>query len=336
MKPTVVIVPGFGGSAIVSARHPSIRNTWLSPRLVLKGSSEWLSVNRSSYDPLTHTYSAESSAGTGLSAVRDLVNCPFPNVNQTYFGDMIDRLSEKSYVVAAAPFDFRTVLNNRCVGLFKAIDRAAGTSRVVIVAHSMGAVLARAALSDQHLLRRVAGLVEICPAHGGCLASIESMAEGVFYTPMSRREKRAIAVASRDVAGLVLTLPNPSGFNNRAPVFVERGGRSYYPGGPWPWRNVDDSWRHLASHVLDSVSHVPTRVSHTVVYSSGFPSPAAIDRSLDVVEESEGDGILTTSSMLCRLSDHSLVINSPSANHRGAPQDPSSIKAVADMLSRLS
>jgi hypothetical protein len=337
--PTVVIVPGFGGSVLRSRDHPGVRNTWLSPRLIATP-REWLAVNRTVYDRGAAEFRSagpvsEADFG-GTSGVRDLVHPMLRGAKgQGYFGEMIDRLAapagggSEARRVVSAPYDFRTVLNGRAEAYVRRLSCLIVESRpAVVVAHSMGAVLARAAVSQGRVADAVAGLVEICPGHGGCIASLEAMVEGSFYTPLPPPERRRVAEAARSTSGLVLTLPNPSGFGG-GPVWVEPGGRAHRPGGPWCWPGVDDAWRHLALPLLASVSAVPARVPHTVVYSDQHDSPESVDAGdgNKTVVTARGDGVMTLDAMLCRVCDHTQLVRCGST-HRSAPLDPASIAAV--------
>lgn len=334
--PTVVIVPGFGGSVLTSDGCRG--NAWLSPVLMSRGAGEWLGVNRTRYRDGRYVSDrrVEPKDFGGTAGVRDLVHPALCGaMGQGYFGAMIDAVEAAGGRAVAAPYDFRTVLNGGGAEYTRRLaSLLAANKPAVVVAHSMGAVLARAALSDGRVAGGVSGLVEISPAHGGCVGALEAMIEGGFYVPVSRRDRRLLSAASRENAGLVLTLPNASGFG-RGVVWTERGGREHLAGGPWHWPEVDDAWRSLAAPLLASVAGLPTGVAHAVVYSDEHATVVAADGSYGERRDvtAPGDGVCPAESMLCRLCDHS-VVRASSASHRVSPGDAVSIDAVLGMIGR--
>lgn len=336
-KNSVVIVPGIGGSVLRSADHPGVSNTWLSPSLILRGTKRWLSVNGTRYDMVSRSYVSIANVSEvgfgGTEGVRDVMKCRFiPDVGQSYFGHMIDQLVSES-VVRSAPYDFRTILNKSGGDYIRRLGNLlVETGPSVIVAHSAGAILARAAMANEDVNRNVVGMVEICPAHGGCVASLSSMASGAFYKPVKASEREELAAAARSMAGLVLTLPNKAGFAEGEVVMVDHHGRDHFAGGPWHWEEVRDAWAHLALPILSSVTDLPPHVKHTIVYNDAIPTPASVDMRTGMTVDAKGDGVLTAASMLSRASDRTETVKIHS-EHRVAPRDCGAIEAVVKLLS---
>ena len=337
--PTVVLVPGFGCSVLRAPGNPDAKNSWLSLRSMASGVDGWIESNRACYDHANRAYFCPSGLEVrdfgGHAGVRDIVPdlewADRFDLGQGYYGGLIDALSGEAEVVGA-PYDFRTVLGEGFEAFRIDLKRLIEENKpAVVVAHSLGAVLARAVLSDRWFSRRcVRGLVEVCPAHGGTLASFEAMKEGSFYVPLGARQRRRVAVCARSLAGLTATLPNPRAHDPSLPVWIDEGGAEYY-GGRWPWPEVDDAWRHLALPVLRSSADLPRSVGHVVLHSTRHDTPVSVDRRAGTVRVEGGDGVLTAASMLSRTCDHTRVRHAGCV-HRMAPSDPATLAAVHNFL----
>ena len=338
--PTVVLVPGFGCSVLRAPARPDAKNSWLSLRSMTRSVDEWLEENRAHYDHANRTYFSENDLEVrdfgGHGGVRDIVpelGCAeWFDIGQGYYGGLIDGLAGRASVVGA-PYDFRTVLGDGFEAFRADLKRLIeGNKPVVIVAHSLGAVLVRSILSDWWFARRcVRGLVEVCPAHGGSLSSFEVMRDGTgFYIPVPARKRRKIASFARSMAGLTATLPNRRAHDAHRPLWIDEDGREYYSG-RWPWPEVQDAWQHLALPVLRSSVDLPRSVSHVVIHSTKHETPVFLDKAAGRVANEGGDGVLTAASMLSRTCDHTDIRHADCV-HRMAPSDAATLSAVHKFL----
>lgn len=333
----VVLVPGFGCSVICDPSKSKKNNSWLSIRGMAK-TDQWIERNRVTYSD--GRFKSKNNLGVwhGKDGVRDIIPDmdwidDWVDFGQGYFGGLIDDLEHKTHV-NGLPYDFRMILDPYTFKDFKnrfkeAVVHADGA---VVVAHSLGAVLVRAALDDEAFCRKhVRAVIEVCPAHGGSINALEVMADGIFYLPVPSKEKRAkIADLARHNAGLILTLPNTRGFHAADKVWALRDGREIYPD-KVPWEETDDAWTNLASPLMDGIKDIPSSVPHVVLYSASFETPVCIDRANKVVYSEGGDGVLHAASALCRLCDHTSV-RYLNCMHRIAPSHDKTIETVEHYL----
>lgn len=339
MRPTVVLVPGFGCSVL--SRPGSSKNSWLAVRRIATSTDQWMADNRAYFDHASRQYfSAEPLRAHdfgGREGVRDLISdmgdwSSWINIGQGYYGGLIDGLDGRADLVGA-PYDFRLVLGDGFERYSRDLRGLVEQHRdVIIVAHSLGAVITRAVLGGwPDAARHVRALVEVCPSHGGTLCALEAMAEGAFYIPVpsaSRRER--LASMSRSLAGMVLALPNRRAFDEGPPLWVEECGREHRVG-RWPWPEVSEAWEGLAAPVLSAVGDVPRGVRHVVLHSSVHDTPASVDRPAGAVTVQGGDGVVTAASALCRTCDHTDILHI-ACSHRMAPSDGATLGAVHKFL----
>ena len=271
----VFLVPGFGCSVL---RKPGKRsNSWLEISKMLKP-EEWIESNGVRYSDGRFIPKTSLSVWEGSDGVRDLVpeiSWMKADFGQMYFGRLIDKVEHEGAAVRGIPYDFRTILDPVHMREFgedllrklERMDDDNGSTGAVVVAHSMGAVVARAALSkaDPDWLRRhVRALVEVCPAHGGSLYSLEVMLKGSFYLPiLSGDVRKSVAEASRENAGLLLTLPNRMAFPDDRPLWVTADGEEIWAE-EWPWGNVSDAWSRCSEPLIASVRDLPRCVASPV------------------------------------------------------------------------
>lgn len=337
--PTVVLVPGFGGSVLRAPTNPDTKNSWLSLRSMTRSVDSWLEGNRVYYDYANRTYFSENTLEVqdfgGHDGVRDIIPeldwVEWFDIGQCYYGGLIDDLADHTNVVGA-PYDFRTVLGEGFEDFRMDLKRLIEENKpVVVVAHSLGAVLVRSILSDWWFTRRcVTGVVEVCPAHGGSLNSFEIMQDGSFYIPIPAHKKNKIASSARSLAGLIATLPNCRAHDVQHPLWIDEAGKEYYSG-HWQWPEVQDAWQHLALPVLRSSVDLPRSVAHVVLHSTKHETPVFLDKKSGKIKNEGGDGVLTAASMLSRTCDHT-HIRHMDCIHRMAPSDPATLDAVHKFL----
>lgn len=286
----MVVVPGFGGSCI-APRGAAAGNTWLSPRMLLDPWA-WLRINRVTYTPRGEFLPSNpllDARGFGSEdAVCDL--CPEVSalegvlrmagggalpVRTRYFAELRDGLRARGGArMYSAPYDFRRVLDPAYLATYRLdlldlVARArleAGGRRAVVVAHSMGAVLANHLLRSEPewLERNVAHVVDVCPNSEGSALALDSVLNGrVYIGATDGGLKDALARMARNNAGIVLSLPYPAHDDYTA--------------------LLGDAWSRHASPIMANLRPpgVPGKVGHVLIHGTGHPTPGAAGGTID-------------------------------------------------------
>lgn len=340
----VILVPGFGCSVLTDGSRDSRHNSWMDVSTLIKP-RKWLVKNTVSY--CDGRFISRSRVGVmdlgGESGVRDLVpSLDWTGVDfgQRYFGKLIDEIKEDrpAAKLVGLPYDFRTITDPLTLKMFTAdvvgsIERSG--RKAVIVAHSMGAVVIRYVLStlgEAWVGRNVECVIEICPAHGGTVYSLEAMIRGSFYIPVISEELRAmLSRASRHNSGLLLTLPNTMAFDKRDPVWVTEEGRRIYAE-RWPWDDVADAWKRCSLPLLRNVTCLPPSVSHYVIYGTGNPTAVSMNEMDGTDATEDGDGIIHVASATCGSCGHTKHVELGGCSHRMALYHDKTIALVKQFL----
>lgn len=250
--------------------------------------------------------------------------------------------------VHGAPYDFRTILDpavfDRYVedlgALIDGCDRDP-----VLVTHSMGGVVAAAALAERarrlsaesalldrsgvrppepRSSRNPAAVVDVCPAYGGSWSAYASLSRGAAYLPLDARLRPRAALTARRTACFVLSLPNPLAF--REP---------WIPGDEGHRGLTSGAWRRAAAPMLSEVQaflrprgagrerESGAYADHTIVYCNTVPTPAGPGAG----DTRGGDGVLLPEASLCMATGDTRVVR-VAGKHRTA----ASCSAVARLV----
>jgi pimeloyl-ACP methyl ester carboxylesterase len=216
-----------------------------------------------------------------------------------YFAPLRDAMRDRGCRMYSATYDFRTILDPRVLatyrldllGLVARARRDSGGRRVVLVAHSLGCVLANhLLLSDPEWLERnVAHIVDVCPASEGSVYPLDCMLNGRMYLGSpSGSLKTALARMARSNAGLILSLPFPG-------LCPPAGGQGDPGLSSEDYSElVGDAWLRYAHPIMAGLRSpgVRGRVGHVLIHSTGRRTPTSIARDGSPCSYIEGDGVV--------------------------------------------
>lgn len=176
--PVVFILPGIMGSRLAMKRGRTLDLYWLHPHAIAAGQLSQLAL-------------------PGSRALR-----PVGVILPGYL-KMKLMLEVYGFRPVLHAFDWRTDIERNARGLVRAIERTAG--RVMIVAHSMGAMIARAALKlDRD--RRISRLVQLGAPNDGSFAPVQAM-RAVYPTVRKIAALDRTHTAEQLAREVFLTLP---------------------------------------------------------------------------------------------------------------------------------
>ncbi|AUF82244.1 lecithin:cholesterol acyltransferase family protein [Tetraselmis virus 1] len=346
-KSSVFLIPGFGCSVLCKKGNKLKHNSWMEISKMMKP-TRWLNDNQVMYK--NGRFLSTDDIGVwdfgGVEGVRNLIpelDWLGKDFGQNYYGKMIDDLQGEGAKVIGMPYDFRRISDPLEIAAFVQkmkkhieLQKSKTGKHVVIVTHSMGSLIARYVLSelgDRWTRRNVKAIVEICPAYGGSLYSLEVMIRGSFYVPIMSGEIRdSMAKASREISGLLLTLPNKQAFGNKDPIWITADGQEIRID-DWPWENVQHAWQSCSVPLLEKIRPLPKQVNHILMYGSGQLTPVMVDEYNDKETFDDGDGVLNVKSSVCGGSEkYTNVIELEDCVHRMAPSRDDVIASVKQFL----
>jgi len=290
----ILILPGIGGSILVKAGHEKRRlfkdviidNRWMniSP-LSHQRMTQWRNDNTSTLvrNPETgaplniRQQEPDIRVFPGIGGIcniapefellarpyQDLLDMQF---NYKYFNNFVEaalsRGFERDHTVRAIPYDFRRVLDPAVrEALFDEIKSTVEAmclenGPVIIVGHSLGAVLFKWFLSDQvtkkWMRRHIKCFFVVNAPFGGSVVALKALLSGEYYVPIfSKNFHSALQLNS----GILMCLPNLYGYTDDEQLAVIENEQTVLTPRTLLERNGDafDAYRHLYLPFQDSI-----------------------------------------------------------------------------------
>lgn len=362
----VVIIPGHGGSILVNKNAPTrkifdqdvIHNRWVSSDMLHpKHNQQWsrdisYNVERDpytskiigyrDYNPLILPY--DFGGVQGIQNISPELNLGFQLtqdiadtfLNHKYFSHLISSLESQNIPVSGAPYDFRIILDPRIRASYwnrlKDLIELKG-SKVVLVGHSQGAILAKWFLQDMLSIapywveRYVSDIVMINAPFAGCPYSVRSVVQGVFYISVSMLEKIFMQHTEKN-SGIVMGLPNTSLYSPDT-LFWKQGPRSIYMRDIQKGRGsiAFEVWKDLYEPFIPHILSPIDVTSHLFV-SKGKPTDVLYINNETIT--CDGDGIIPINSLLSyKHATKCYKLNNTS--HSSCLRDPMLINTIAKL-----
>lgn len=318
--PAVIFLPGFMGVHLADAASGRV---WLDPAAVMRGD---LSVRAA----LDATGEADALPGVRLA--------PDGLVRPVY-GNLVGALRAAGYAVHAFPFDFRRslpatmrLLRDLVIGILQEKPR----SKVVLVGHSMGSLLA--CLLPYHLpsfAERVEQSIFLGGPLGGSFDPVEAVTGTHWILP--RLVALSPGESARDFQATLATWPSLFGMLPDPVAFPRGECERVFEATNWPVAVP------VAQRLLDAGRDLKTKLRESPIFQLGapvtqlistrYPTIASLGRDSEGAltggpRTAQGDGVVTALSAL----PAGVTGYRTGFPHMLIPAEPAAIRAVLDLI----
>jgi pimeloyl-ACP methyl ester carboxylesterase len=318
--PAVILLPGFMGVHLANSADGRV---WLDPAAAIRG-------DLSARVALDASGAADAFPGERLAA---------DGVVRFIYADLIQALRFAGHAVHPFAFDFRRSIVSSTLLLRDFVTdilRRSPDSRVVLVGHSMGSLLA--CLLPYHLpafADRVQQTIFLGGPLGGCFETVEAVTGTHWVLP------RLVALSARDTSrdfqASLATWPGALSMLADPDAFPGAGCERAFDAAAWP--------AGLAPRqaILDEVMGLKTTIRQSPLFRLGRPVTQLIATRYSTVgslardgqgaivagpRTCQGDGVVTAASAL----PPGVVGYRTAFPHTLAPVEPAAIQAILDLI----
>jgi pimeloyl-ACP methyl ester carboxylesterase len=217
----IIFMPGIMGSRLYNAPDPGCSNEgeiWLDiPRLVTGVSTLMLDeMGEQSQSGCDNIYTQDNTGTSGIIATH-------PTTQEDIYEVFIQSLRLAGYTVYIFPYDWRLDLEDSAIELDEFIDNTIGPSKVVLIGHSMGGLLAREYVLDSARAQKIDKVITVGTPYWGAPKIARYMRSGELpfndlRLPLLSQEVWQVL---RNSPGSMEILPSEAWFDQLMPYYYD-------------------------------------------------------------------------------------------------------------------